>query len=341
MGGCAGSLVAPDAVLFAAHCGDRTGAKLNIGAYKRGVVKKGKQRFCDKWVEDPTYGEGGSGLNNDFALCKLNKPVTIDESKVKLVLNEADTVPAAEANLIVMGLGLLAYGGDAPDFLHDVTVPTISNQDCNTASSYGGHVTDRMLCAGFPEGGKDACQGDSGGPIVKREYQGDGTFIDIQVGVVSWGAGCAEPNKPGVYSRVSSRSTWIKRTICNDFNSAASFCYLPFDVPTDSHIEFPTETPTESPTAFPTYFPTYFPTGFQTFDPTDFPTESCVDDADFKYKNRKKKNCRWVGRGKNKKVKNKCKRTWGVGSDNKSLYDWCPETCGKKAGLGRCSHLKN
>ena len=322
MGGCAGSLVAPDAVLFAAHCGDRTGAKLNIGAYKRGVVKKGKQRFCDKWVEDPTYGEGGSGLNNDFALCKLNKPVTIDESKVKLVLNEADTVPAAEANLIVMGLGLLAYGGDAPDFLHDVTVPTISNQDCNTASSYGGHVTDRMLCAGFPEGGKDACQGDSGGPIVKREYQGDGKFIDIQVGVVSWGAGCALPNKPGVYSRVSSRSTWIKSTICNDFNSVASFC----------KSESPTESPTKSPSGF---------TDVLAASPTASPTESCVDDADFKYKNRKKKNCKWVGRGKSKKVRKKCKKKWRVGPDKKKLHEWCPETCGRKAGIGRCSHLKN
>ena len=210
-------------VLTAAHCEVIKDKQLSIGAYEREtVVGDGQPRFCEEWVTDPTYDS--ISFNNDFALCKLDKPVIIDESKVKLVLNEAETVPAVGEDLIVMGLGALAFDGSFPQFVHNVTVPTISNQDCNAPSSYGGKVTDRMLCAGFPEGGKDSCQGDSGGPIVKREYQGNGTFIDVQVGVASWGDGCALPNYPGVYSRVSSRSTWIKNTICNDFNSVASFC---------------------------------------------------------------------------------------------------------------------
>lgn len=52
-----------------------------------------------------------------------------------------------------------------------------------------------MFCAGFPEGGKDSCQGDSGGPVVDENR--------VQVGIVSWGEGCALAGKPGVYAKVS------------------------------------------------------------------------------------------------------------------------------------------
>lgn len=76
-----------------------------------------------------------------------------------------------------------------PINLQAVEIPFISREECN--KSYEGGITDRMICAG--ETDKDSCQGDSGGAA---------TVNGVQVGIVSWGYGCARGDYPGVYSNV-------------------------------------------------------------------------------------------------------------------------------------------
>lgn len=83
-----------------------------------------------------------------------------------------------------------------------VEVPTISDEECEDLYYSAWYDTDpSMICAGnVQEGGIDACQGDSGGPLVAN-----GELI----GIVSWGEGCARPERPGVYTEVAYYSDWI------------------------------------------------------------------------------------------------------------------------------------
>jgi hypothetical protein len=76
-------------------------------------------------------------------------------------------------------------------------VPFVNDTECT--KSYPNLIPGEEICAGFTQGGVDTCQGDSGGPMFRR----DASNAWIQVGIVSWGTGCALPNYPGVYSEVS------------------------------------------------------------------------------------------------------------------------------------------
>ena len=59
-------------------------------------------------------------------------------------------------------------------------------------------ITENMMCAGYDAGVLDACQGDSGGPMI---WRGDQDSAFTQIGIVSWGQGCARKGYPGVYTR--------------------------------------------------------------------------------------------------------------------------------------------
>ncbi|KAI7815141.1 Serine protease [Rhyzopertha dominica] len=100
-------------------------------------------------------------------------------------------------------IAILKEGGTtAAPVLRHVEVEIIEQPTCASAYSWVNTVTDGMVCAGVPDGGRDACQGDSGGPLVLAEN-------GVQVGVVSWGLGCARPNYPGVYTNVQYYLDWI------------------------------------------------------------------------------------------------------------------------------------
>ncbi|KAK7909542.1 hypothetical protein WMY93_014226 [Mugilogobius chulae] len=93
-----------------------------------------------------------------------------------------------------------------PDTLQEVQLPIVGINECRCLNEL--FIPDKTICAGIKEGGKDSCQGDSGGPQVVRLNS-----VFVQVGVVSFGEGCARPKLPGVYTRVSDYEDWISSVV--------------------------------------------------------------------------------------------------------------------------------
>lgn len=90
-----------------------------------------------------------------------------------------------------------------------VEVPLKSNQVCT--DNLSARVTDNQLCAGG-QSGKDSCYGDSGGPLM-RPYEDGSSKRWVADGVVSWGEGCGDTGKPGVYTNTYKYINWIKSTM--------------------------------------------------------------------------------------------------------------------------------
>ena len=211
---CGGSLLSSQTVLTAAHCvrWREEGEVVVVAGDHDTQASDGEVRHavCEVRLH-PAY----SSLDNshDLALLSLCQPVQW-RMEVQPVCLPPPHLALTGLEATVTGFGVLQSGGPQPDRLQAVNVTNIANTDCDLA--YGGDgggkvITDSMLCARAR--GRDACQGDSGGPLVLRAGAG-GQFS--QVGLVSWGQGCAEPRYPGVYTRISPHLAFINNNILGE-----------------------------------------------------------------------------------------------------------------------------
>ncbi|GGK83432.1 S1 family peptidase [Mangrovihabitans endophyticus] len=192
--GCGGALYSSDLVLTAAHCVGRTGTNTSITA-TLGVVDLNSSSRITRSSNYVYRAPGYNGYGDDWALIRLSSPVT-GLSTLKI----ATTTAYDSGTFTIAGWGANREGGAQQRYLLKATVPFVDDATCNSRSMYNGQViAAEEICAGYTAGGVDTCQGDSGGPMFRR----DAANAWIQVGIVSWGDGCARPNKPGVYTQVS------------------------------------------------------------------------------------------------------------------------------------------
>lgn len=217
---CGGSIIARQYVLTAAHCvvndsGVPYAARAftvyaglqNMASLAKNTLNPYFQRSTVSVVSvHPRFDT--ESYNNDVAVLKLLAPLKLSTGvKVIKIATTADIYKplyAARKMATVSGWGAIRYDGPSSRTLRKVQVPIVSTVTCNVW--YGaGSITNQMLCAGYSTGGKDSCQGDSGGPLISSL-----AGVPIQIGIVSWGNGCALARYPGVYTRIPSLYPWIK-----------------------------------------------------------------------------------------------------------------------------------
>lgn len=221
---CGASFIGDKWVLTASHCVEGVSAellKVNVGEYDLSNGAENAKAIKRIYMH-PDY-QLNVELDNDIALIELVE--SVDNPAITLV-DLATTAQFAQQNntVTVAGWGgRLGYDAgegptaNFPDVLHQVDLQLSTNQECKNilaqsfSNTFGGRftadqtgITDAMICAFVEGGGKGSCQGDSGGPLMIETNEGW-----QQLGIVSWGIGCAAEGFPGVYTRTAAFSNWI------------------------------------------------------------------------------------------------------------------------------------
>lgn len=236
---CGGSLIDEDTVMTAAHClHDENNDEIDasdifvvVDEYDLEQIDTRDFSPISRTYIHSGYDPEPGVSSNDIALLRLRRSETDVTPVERLSASFTTAAIAAQFDVTILGWGsTVGYDvGESvipnyPDILQEATLPLKTNSQC--ASVYGS-TFDRttMLCAGEDDGGIDACQGDSGGPLV---YNNGGAWQ--QIGIVSFGSGCASAEFPGVYARVATYEDWID----NFLNGVTTDSELAFNAATNS-----------------------------------------------------------------------------------------------------------
>lgn len=212
---CGASYLGDGYVLTAAHCvnGDSASQiEVKVGGFRYNSTDGQRATVTNIYVH-PNFN--ARTLVNDIAILKLDRVLTGAQA-VEIAQGSLSQYVVVGDPLTVAGLGRTQEGGSSPSVLQEVDVPLVSDATCQAVGGSYANVGDVSFCAGLPQGSKDSCQGDSGGPIVINR-----SGVITQLGIVSWGIGCARPGKFGVYSDIAALRNWVDGVIGSPSNNVS------------------------------------------------------------------------------------------------------------------------